>query len=583
MVGIKERITLPVPVEDSMETLIELLVSPLLPFKSTAHINPSVSQQESLAKQMQAVVLLYNFYHRKQFPQIELLSFESLCKSSVIANPAIISYFQFMQEKQTVEKISTISHDDLSIVEKAMINACDISVSLYNSFSDSNNDEMSVFESWPLERIGVFLVDKKREKCLIEIDTLVKGVWSLVEREIESEKGNNNDNNVNSGVLNELFDEIYQNLAVSEVQSRTGIESSNLRILYRHLTYSLNKEKSSTRVYIMEYTKQPGQTALAEIPIDFITERLKGPVIKTESRPEATSVASSQKVPMESEKMQNNAKNRKSNGPQKEPMELEKPQKNLKSETLKKSQKVPMEIEKTRNNVRNDISNRSSKEKGINGNLKIDNKRKHVSPSNKVEKEISTSKNESTDRTPLSSSVSKEVVKSCSNEMMPSDETPIIKTVVFDKKGLESCIQVAVKKRDELCKKHRLLEDEIAQCEMDIQTMMCGEMTPKVESILAKWENPNSNEGSQIQIKKKLKLKSSCQQELDDVCRENKLILPRYSVLPSVPDGMYTASAILRGPGFECTVSSDLKTTPKEAREQAALRLLDKLHSIVED
>ncbi|XP_073111888.1 uncharacterized protein [Elaeis guineensis] len=174
--------------------------------------------------------------------------------------------------------------------------------------------------------------------------------------------------------------------------------------------------------------------------------------------------------------------------------------------------------------------------------------------------------------------------------------------VMASKKGdlLRASLQALQKRRDDLCQQQRILEDEIARCEMNIQTILSeGEENsePKVESIIEACNvlcssqthvdrSLCSGEGGRTQkIKRKrlaeavLKLRSSCQ-ELDDICCANSWILPRYSVLPSISDGRFQASVTVKGMDFECTVGGDLKSSPREARESAATHMLSKLCSM---
>ncbi|XP_047981598.1 uncharacterized protein LOC125222814 [Salvia hispanica] len=53
------------PTEDMVQALLETLVDHLLPLRVSS-VPPSEDVQITVAKQMHAVVLLYNYYHRKQ-------------------------------------------------------------------------------------------------------------------------------------------------------------------------------------------------------------------------------------------------------------------------------------------------------------------------------------------------------------------------------------------------------------------------------------------------------------------------------------------------------------------------------------
>ncbi|KAL1804813.1 hypothetical protein ACET3Z_027881 [Daucus carota] len=45
---------------------------------------------------MHAVVVLYNYYHRKRHPSLEYLTFTSCCKLAVIFKPKLLAYMKLM-------------------------------------------------------------------------------------------------------------------------------------------------------------------------------------------------------------------------------------------------------------------------------------------------------------------------------------------------------------------------------------------------------------------------------------------------------------------------------------------------------
>ncbi|ONK77098.1 uncharacterized protein A4U43_C02F3080 [Asparagus officinalis] len=63
---------------------------------------------------------------------------------------------------------------------------------------------------------------------------------------------------------------------------------------------------------------------------------------------------------------------------------------------------------------------------------------------------------------------------------------------------LKACLRAFEEKKDELCRQQHLLEDEIARCEMNIQTILSGEENwmQKVETII---EALNSSFSSGVQ------------------------------------------------------------------------------------
>ncbi|KAK1294610.1 hypothetical protein QJS10_CPA16g00138 [Acorus calamus] len=153
------------------------------------------------------------------------------------------------------------------------------------------------------------------------------------------------------------------------------------------------------------------------------------------------------------------------------------------------------------------------------------------------------------------------------------------------------------KKRYELYHLYQEVGDEIAQCEMDIQSMLNGEendSTLKIDSVAkechALWSKfgqictgtPLCGEQCPHLNKKKrlseaiLKIRNPCQ-ELDEICYENNWILPRYNVLPSVANEGFRATVTIQGLDFQHIEGGDMKQSPREARESAATHVLSEL------
>ncbi|RVW76827.1 hypothetical protein CK203_043060 [Vitis vinifera] len=165
-------------VEDVVRALLEYLVDPLLPAKSSSRSTPSLSQQQSVAKQVHAVVLLYNYYHRKQHQQLEFLGFEPFCKLAVVLKPSLLSHMKLMQILKTGELDDLENH--LSATEKMVMDACDISTSL-NASKDVPNTE-----GWPISKVTVFLVDSRKENCVLLFSSVTQGVWSVIEKDVDA-------------------------------------------------------------------------------------------------------------------------------------------------------------------------------------------------------------------------------------------------------------------------------------------------------------------------------------------------------------------------------------------------------------
>ena len=122
-------------------------------------------------------MLLYNYYHRKQYPNLEVLGFYPFCQLAVILKPALLAHLKFM--KISNHKELDDLENQLSLVEKTIMKACDISRVLDTSREAPNT------EGWPVVKVAVFLVDSKKENCVLQFSSITQGIWSLIEKDIE--------------------------------------------------------------------------------------------------------------------------------------------------------------------------------------------------------------------------------------------------------------------------------------------------------------------------------------------------------------------------------------------------------------
>ncbi|KAM0946553.1 hypothetical protein DsansV1_C09g0096171 [Dioscorea sansibarensis] len=272
--------------EDVVHALTDQLVLPLLPCRNHSKEPPPIPQQEAVAKQMglclHAVVLLYNYYHRTQFPQIDFVQFAPFCKAVTVANPSLMIYMKYIHECEVVE-LEDIQKNlsILSITERAVLDACKISAAL-----DAAKDVPSI-EGLPVSKIALFLVNPVQKRCLLQFSAVTQGVWSLLEKDVDAPLDNlgGSKNRKNSSADND----IRQKLAFSAAQKIAGIHPSNLRILGCHLTYSLSEEKRTTMLYIMEYN-QAVKGDFVEVPIDDVMNSIRGPLVRAGVPPEVTAV-----------------------------------------------------------------------------------------------------------------------------------------------------------------------------------------------------------------------------------------------------------------------------------------------------
>ncbi|KAK6930583.1 hypothetical protein RJ641_004677 [Dillenia turbinata] len=276
------------PMEDTVQVLIEYLVAPMLPSKSSMRNAPSPSQQLSVAKQVHAVVLLYNYYHRKEHPLLEFLNFESFCKLAVVIKPSLMLYMKLMQASLDTE----LDHVDkqLSVTEKMIMEACDICTGL-----DASKDAPCI-DGWKTSKVTVFLIDSRKENCFLLFSSITQGVWSVIEKALDIANGSS------QGVIepklvykkkkgtkkavkeegnNEEFG--FRQIAFSVVKEMTGISQADLVVLENHVVYSFTKEKTTARFYIMQCTKSIGEDVI-QFPIRDVIESVQGPLVKRISK-----------------------------------------------------------------------------------------------------------------------------------------------------------------------------------------------------------------------------------------------------------------------------------------------------------
>ncbi|XP_061371715.1 uncharacterized protein LOC133314283 [Gastrolobium bilobum] len=226
------------PTEDAVQVFIEHLVDPLLPAKSFVRDNPTPSQQESVAKQMHSVVLLYNYYHRKHHPELAYFPFNEFCKLAVVLRPPLLAYMQFMQKFNEAELIDM--HPNI--------------------------------EGWPISKVAILLIDSEKEFCFLLFGSITRGVWSVVEKVIRKP------------VIDELnVDEAgFLQVGYSAVKEATGINNTDIMLLESYTVYSQSKEKEASRFYIMQCSQLIDQEII-QVPLKDVIESLQGPLVKRSS------------------------------------------------------------------------------------------------------------------------------------------------------------------------------------------------------------------------------------------------------------------------------------------------------------
>ncbi|EAZ45354.1 hypothetical protein OsJ_29999 [Oryza sativa Japonica Group] len=549
-----------VEMEDAVGILVDYLVRPAL--RKGSRMTPE--NQADVARQVHMAVILYNYYHRKQFPQLAFADAMRFFKcASLTLGDSLLAYSNMVHQH---EKSSGSPGEgvNLSVTDKAVVDACGIAEAL-----DANQDSPDM-AMWPISKVAVLLLDSTRKRCLLESGSVGKNVRSLLEKEIDTSSTSEHGSNKPEG--QDLENEetgpyVLQKLAFSEVERRTEIKRSSLRLLDEHLAYSLTKKGTTTKLFILQY-EQTAKGNFAEMPIEELIKRMIGPVVEKHPYPTTTVVAESYHIL---------------------------PYKDILFDCLHSSDK---NYSCTSRNKRS--SNVNSKRKSevfrataADGAEGLDSEIPRVKNALPPVVDVSTMKF-------VSCSVNVKETAAANAGFVDMEADFHQGGGAKDNKDLKfASFKSYLKKRDDLHRKQRMIEDETVQFDMDIQSVFAGgEWTPEAMSLLEKYGilvdsldmvevNGSSYSGDGYETltieRKKLTverlLRNKCQlmQELDEVCRENNWILPRYKVMPSLTDGMYVANVDIACLEFSQMTFGDPKTNPRDARESAAANLLAEL------
>ncbi|ESR56295.1 hypothetical protein CICLE_v100233381mg, partial [Citrus x clementina] len=209
----------------------------------------------SVIPMVHAVVLLYNYYHIKQHRQLKFEGFESFSKLAVVLKPTLLAHMKLLQRSNDSELDDP--DKQLSVTEKKIMDACDISNSL-----DASKDIPST-EGWPISKVAVLLIDSRKENCFLKHSSMTEGFFSLIEKDLDvsscisevmSEgKQKRKKIKVTRNFFEDAVDEdTLQQVAFSAVKEAAGINQNELIIIRSDVAYSLSKEKTMARFYIMQ-------------------------------------------------------------------------------------------------------------------------------------------------------------------------------------------------------------------------------------------------------------------------------------------------------------------------------------------
>jgi hypothetical protein len=191
--------------------------------------------------QVRATVLLYNYYHRKQFPQLEFATPDRFCLS---ASLNVRSKNLLMCLNQAQNRLGNGAGAGISVTDKAIIDACDIAEAL-----DPTKDSPEMI-MWPISKVAVLLLNRRKKVCLLEHGSETKGVWSMFEKDItmalfekdiktalggslSSDMSVQGSSNKSMALPSELY--VLQQIAYSEVELKTGSCYTLLRFFFLNL------------------------------------------------------------------------------------------------------------------------------------------------------------------------------------------------------------------------------------------------------------------------------------------------------------------------------------------------------------
>lgn len=106
------------------------------------------------------------------------MAFREFCKLIIDMRPALLPYMKFTVRPNETDLVDV--EEELSLTEKAITSSYDISMILDPSRSVPN------IEGWLISKVAVLLVDGKMENCFLRFCSASGGVWSLVEKDVDT-------------------------------------------------------------------------------------------------------------------------------------------------------------------------------------------------------------------------------------------------------------------------------------------------------------------------------------------------------------------------------------------------------------
>lgn len=160
--------------------------------------------------QVHAATVLYNYYHLSQHRESRFLKFDQFCNLVILFKPGILQHMKYMC--QSDHTVLNDPENQLSLTEKAIMDACTISETLLNASDNISNS----IKEWQITKVAVLLIDSKKENCFLQFNN---GVWSVIEKELYPESKKRKKLMINYDEEGEVG---FQKLAFSAVKEVAG-------------------------------------------------------------------------------------------------------------------------------------------------------------------------------------------------------------------------------------------------------------------------------------------------------------------------------------------------------------------------
>ncbi|OMO86828.1 hypothetical protein COLO4_20907 [Corchorus olitorius] len=465
--------------------------------------------------------------------------------------PNLKGYMKLIPNGFQLSNIET----QLSWTEKAIKDACDVSTSLDASRAFPN------IKGWPVSRVAVLLIDKKKEACALQSDIITRGVWSVIEKNVDGTSGSSDPMKAKQGNKRKRTNKHLQDAGLEQVAFSAVKEATN-------------NEKPGEPEVLNNTTTNPINDGLEEASIN-------------------TNSAESETQDKNNEHCKNGILHDAIDGNMDvDNQSVGDSEKMLTSKNIA-DQKIQLDHDQL-------IVMNSCAKSNFDGTSTI-NKFKVVTPVLQNGKDCQhqniTKKEPEHNNMPSCQDGIFGGHHATINESKSKYSAKIQKAIVSSKDDIlsETALRVLHGKRDKLALKLRNIGDEIAEYDQMIQKIFNGgrdELVDlKMDLIIEccndvyfqrKASHDFEDQCSTQYIKENslseaaLNKQNPCQ-ELDIVCEENNWVLPTYHIFPS--DGGFQAKVTVKGLDFETSVG-DACPKAHQARISAAEQMLTKLRSM---